>query len=139
MIDFNQQDRDEWRELGFYYDHFNDIEWRFFGSKQGLQNFVKLLDEYTNDPKYIGLSEHEHYGPYNYLKIMTWDKPTITKDYIAGRIQDLKKLRNIINTKLKNSNPEQEFNIEKEYGIENTIGAKFFIMPDDFDPASMDI
>lgn len=132
---------DEWQELGFYYDFDNRLsvnQWRFFGSKNGLQNFVSLLDEYTNNLANDTLSEHEHYGPYGYLKIMTWDKPTITSNYIAGTIPDLKLLSNLISEKLDKTAPGQTFNIENDYGQDNTITAKFFVMADNFDPASMD-
>jgi len=131
----------EWRELGFYYDINEDDnvkEWRFFGSKIGLQKFVSLLDKYVNDPRNNSLSEHEHYGPYGYLKIMTWDKPEITEDYIAGTIEDLEKLREIISQKISETNTGQTFNIETEYGDGNSATARFFIMSDDFDPYSIE-
>ncbi len=132
---------DEWRQLGFYYDRDDRLDvnqWRFFGSKKGLKNFVSLLDKYTNNPANDTLSEHDHYGPYSYLKIMTWDKPIITADYIAGTIQDLKILRNLISDKLDKTDAGQTFNIDKDYGQNNTITAKFFVMADNFDPVSMD-
>ncbi len=131
----------EWRELGFYYDiNENNIvkEWRFFGSKIGLQKFVTLLDKYVNDPRNNSLSEHDHYGPYGYLKVMTWNKPEITEDYIAGTLQDLGKLRDIISQKISVTNSGQTFNIETEYGIENSATARFFVMTDDFDPYSIE-
>lgn len=132
---------DKWRELGFYYDHDDRMDlnqWRFYGSKQGLQNFISLLDKYTTNPHNDTLSEHDHYGPYSYLKIMAWDKPTITGSCIAGTLQDLKRLRDIIADKLNTALPGQTFNIEKDYGVDNTKTAKFFVMADDFDPPSMD-
>ena len=140
-IDLDKMMVDEWRNLGFYYDRDDRIDvnqWRFYGSKKGLQNFVSLLEKYTNNPQNDIISEHDHFGPYSYLKIMTWDKPVITEDYIAGTFQDLKKLKQIINDKLSHSQPGQTFNIDKDYGIENTITAKFFVMSDDFDPYTMD-
>ena len=140
-IDIDQMMIDEWRQLGFYYDRDDRLDvnqWRFFGSNKGLQNFVSLLDKYTATPANDTLSEHEHYGPYSYLKIMTWDKPIITADYIAGTIQDLKNLKNLISEKLLNSIAGQTFAIDKDFGQDNTITAKFFVMADDFDPVSMD-
>jgi hypothetical protein len=131
----------EWRELGFYYDINEDDnvnEWRFFGSKIGLQKFVTLLTKYVNDPRNNSLSEHDHYGPYGYLKIMTWDKPEITNDYFAGTIEDLTRMRDIISEKISKTNSGQTFNIDTEYGLENTASARFFIMPDDFDPYSIE-
>jgi hypothetical protein len=140
-IDLDKLMIDKWRELGFYYDRDDRMEvnqWRFYGSKQGLQNFADLLDKYTTNPNSSTLSEHNHYGPYSYLKIMTWDKPTITESYIAGTIQDLKELRDIIADKLNEAQPGQTFSIDEDYGVDNTMTAKFFLMADDFDPPSMD-
>ena len=140
-IDLDKLMVDEWRNLGFYYDRDDRIDvnqWRFYGSKKGLQNFVNLIEKYTTNPQNDTLSEHDHFGPYSYLKIMTWDKPVITEDYIGGTFQDLKNLKQIIKDKLSHSQPGQTFNIDKDYGIENTITAKFFVMSDDFDPYTMD-
>lgn len=129
----------EWRELGFYYDINENVkEWRFFGSKIGLRKFVSLIDKYVNDPRNNNLSEHEHYGPYGYLKIMTSNKPEITEDYIAGTIEDLGKLRDIISQKINETNFGQSFNIETEYGVENSASARIFIMTDDFAPCSIE-
>ena len=140
-INLDQLMIDEWRELGFYYDHDDRMEvnqWRFFASKKGLQSIVSLLGKYTANQRNDTLSEHDHYGPYGYLKIMTWDKPTITENYIAGTIQDLKGLKDLIAGKLVQVQPGQTFNIDKDYGVDNTVTAKFFVMADDFDPPSMD-
>jgi|GEM_PF-686025 len=131
----------EWRELGFYYDLDDRLsvnQWRFYGSKNGFLNFIKLLDNYTNNKSNDAISEHEHYGPYSYLKIMTWDKPQITDSYIAGTISDLRSLRNIIAEKLNKTEAGQTFSIDKDFGYENTVTAKFFVMADNFDPVSMD-
>ena len=141
MVDIDQQIKDEWRELGFYYDLEKSAdrnEWKFYGSKHGLQNFVKILEDYTNKSANNFLSEHNHYGPYNYLKIMTWDKPIITENYIAGTIKDLKVFKSIIANKLENIQAGQSFMIDKEYGKGNTATAKFFVMENDFDPVSID-
>ena len=141
LIDLDQQMINGWRELGFFYDCDERIEvnqWRFYGSKQGLQNFISLLDEYTNNPRKDFLSEHDHLGPYGYLKIMTWNKPIISKSYIAGTIKDLCNLKEIIAKKLAITQIGQTFNIDKNYCLDNTLTTKFFVMADDFDPPSMD-
>ena len=141
MLDIDQRIKDEWRELGFYYnleESANKSEWKFYGSKQGLYNFVKLLEDYTDNSANDFLSQHDHYGPYNYLKIMTWDKAVITGNYIAGTIKDLKNFKNIIADKLEKFQAGQSFTIDKEYGVDNTAAMMFFIMEDDFDPVSMD-
>jgi hypothetical protein len=138
---FDLKFKKEWRELGFYYDlgeQEENPEWRFFGSKDGLKNIVKILDEYIDNPVNRTLSEHSHFGPYGYLKIMTWEKPTITKDSIAGRVEDLVILKSIIVERLSKSKVGDIFSIAPDYGVDNTIDAKFFIMENNFDPASMD-
>lgn len=132
----------EWRELGFYYDFDERVEvnqWRFYGSKTGLHNFVKLIDDYISKASNNKEFEHEHYGPYSYLKIITLDNQAIiTENAIGGTITDLKNLGNIIAGKLNNSQPGQTFTIDKEYGDGNTVTTKFFVMADSFDPVSMD-
>ena len=141
MVDIDQRIKDEWRELGFYYDieesdYKND--WKFYGSKPGLQNFIKLIEDYTNKLDNDFLSEHDHYGPYRYLKIMTWNKAIITENYIAGTIKDLKNLKNIITDNLEKTQVGESFTIDKVYGEDNTATAAFFIMENNFDPVSMD-
>ncbi len=84
------------------------------------------------------MSEHEHYWPYGYLKIMTWDKAIITDSYYAGTFEDLKRLGQIVTSKLASARPGDTFSIDKEYSSENTVTTKFFMMQDDFDPDSMD-
>ena len=132
----------EWRDLGFYYDFDERLDvnqWRFYGSKRGLYNFVKLLDDYVSKASNNKEFEHEHYGPYSYLKIITLDnQATITENTIGGTIADLRTLGNIIAGKLNNSQPGQTFNIDKEYGDDNTVTTKFFVMDDSSDPVSMD-
>ena len=140
-IDLDQLMIDEWRQLGFYYDRDDRMDvnqWRFYGSKQGLLNFVSLLRDYVANPSNDILSEHEHYGPYRYLKIMTSDEQRITERHIEGTIKDLDRLGDIIAEKLRKAQPGQTFNINKDYGIDNTVTAKFFVMADGFDPPSMD-
>ena len=141
-VNIDQMMIDEWRQLGFYYDFDNRLsvnQWRFYGSKQGFQNFVKLLDDYTNSSRNNKISEHEHYGPYSYLKIITLENQSlISENAIGGTIAQLRKLKNIIADNLKEAKAGQTFNIDKDFGSDNTATAKFFVMADNFDPVSMD-
>jgi hypothetical protein len=141
MADIEEMIKQEWRDLGFYYEleENNDFkQWRFYGSKQGLFNFINLLEIYTTNKSNDYISEHDHYGPYNYLKIMTWNKPEITENCFAGTIADLNDLKGIVARKLDVTGVGQTFVIGKEYGEGNTANARFFVMADDFDPVSMD-
>ena len=69
----NRMTREGWRELGFYYD-FDEARfcWRLIGSRSGLLKLRDILNGYADDPRNEQISEHEHYGPYSYLKLMTW-------------------------------------------------------------------
>jgi hypothetical protein len=141
-VNIDQMMIDEWRKLGFYYDFDERVsvnQWRFYGSKKGLLNFVKLLDEYVSNPKNDQLSEHEHYGPYMYLKVITLkDRNVINDNAIGGTIDDLKRLRNLLADKIEESSPGQTFSIDKDFGEQNTVTTKFYVMANDFDPVSMD-
>jgi hypothetical protein len=140
-LKFDLKFQKEWRELGFFYDlgeTEDKPEWRFFGSKDGLKSIIKILDDYIKKPTNKALSEHEHYGPYTYFTIMTWNKPIITDNHIAGTLKDLANLEIIISERLSKAEIGDVFNIGLDYGIDNTVDAKFFVMENNFDPASMD-
>lgn len=128
-----------WRNLGFYYD-LDDRpsvnQWRFYGSKKGLSQWSSILEEFINDPSLNSISAERHYGPYSYLEVMSWDRPQITS-HCAGTMEDLKKLKTLIQKNLKKKKTGEVFSID-EYGENNEVSTKFFIMSDDFDPASMD-
>ena len=50
----------------------------FGEAKKGLRKLSEEIKLYTLNPSNEGISEHIHLGPYNYLKIMTWNEPMIT-------------------------------------------------------------
>jgi len=139
MDSFDLQIIREWRELGYYYE-FNEglKQWRFYGSKTGLQNIINQLNAYGNNPANNFISEHIHLGPYNYLKIMTWHKADIAKEWIAGTISDLNDLKNLITQKLSTSEIGDVFIIGKNYASDTVNTLLFIIMADNFDPASIE-
>jgi hypothetical protein len=97
----NQITRDEWRELGFFYDfEEKSSRWLLVGSRTGLLKFRDMLTEYANNSRNDNLSEHDHYGPYMYLELMTWDKPQITEHAICGTLPDFKRLAEVVEKKL---------------------------------------
>jgi hypothetical protein len=131
----------EWRELRFYYDQNKvaDVEqWRIYGSRKGIEGFAKIVQEYAENSSNAQVSEHDHLGPYMYLKIMTWDTPFISNGCFAGTLDDLKKLSEIISDKVSRCEVGQSFSIDTDYGVDNTSTAHVFVMNDDFDPVSMD-
>jgi hypothetical protein len=132
---------EEWRELGFYYDFDERIsvnQWRFHGSRAGLANFSTLLRKYVANPRKATLSEHDHYGPYWYLKIVTCSEAVITDRFFGGSLDDLAHLAELIATRLERTKAGETFEISQDYGSDNTVTARFFVMADDFDPVSID-
>jgi len=130
----------EWDQLGFYYEYDDELkQWRFIGSKQGLSQLINIIIDYTSNKSNNGLSEHIHLGPYSYLKIITWNEPIITKDYIAGAPDDLKMLASLITGKLKVISTGNAFKIDKEYSPKNSGSLLFIVMADEFQPAVIEL
>lgn len=92
----NEQTKQEWRELGFFYERDDEAQsWKFVGSKAGLLSFAKALRSYasaTGDSP----GEHQHYGPYWYLTVTTWTEAEIVNRGIRGPLEDLARLARII-------------------------------------------
>ena len=133
----NEQTKNEWNTLGFYYDCDDDKGfWQIIGSKEGILKFCKLLEDYSNNGSKQNISEDEHFGPYSYLKFMTWNEPKIAKREICGRQSDFKILSDIIKHRLKTSN--ENFQVDKEYSNNNEYRIEFIIKEESFEPASAD-
>lgn len=129
---------EEWRELGFYYDINDDTkEWIFIGSRAGILKFCDILKEYSEEIRNDHIGEHDHYRPYMYLEIMTWNTNGVNHHSIHGSLTSLNHLSNIIIIrKLDTSN--DVFCIDDEYSSESTYKMKFIVKEDSFDPASAD-
>ena len=131
--------REEWRELGFYYETDDERkQWRFVGSRDGLLGLPSLLDQYISDPRNASKSEHDHYGPYMYLKVMTWSEPGIDEQSIHGKLDDLARLGHLIRSRIQKQIPGSQVVIGSEYAPDVKYSLLFEIMKDDFDPASAD-
>jgi hypothetical protein len=135
-FDFNAAYAKEWKELGFYYSFDQTTNaWKFTGSRKGLLNFSKLLNSYALDPSRAGVSEHEHYGPDSYLKVVTWYTATIEEDGIFGSLKDIKRLGEIIAREIVMST-SNEIVIDKEYSPQNDCSIVLKVMPENFDPGT---
>lgn len=135
----NQATRDEWRELGFFYDLDDSSKcWRLIGSKSGLRRFVSALRAYCNDSRNINLSEHQHYGPYMYLKVMTWTDRGIDGNSIHGSIDDLLSFADVIDSGLNNARSGDTIDLGREYVSNPDHNLLFVVRDDDFDPATAD-
>ena len=135
----NQAMQQEWRELGFFYDRDDESRtWRLTGSREGLQSFRDALLAYVADPRNAVDSEHEHYGPYMYLKVMTWPKAGFDDNSIRGTLSDLKRLANIIDAKLAAVAPGSTVVIREEFATDSPYSLVLSVCQDGFDPASAD-
>ena len=131
--------RREWRELGFFYDYDEPQAcWRLVGSRTGLLKFCDLLRQYADNPRNDKPSEHDHYGPYMYLEVMTWHEAQITDHAIAGSLHDLRRLAELCHEKLAHAQPGHVVTIDREYSTGNTARLQFEVQVDDFDPPTAD-
>lgn len=134
-----QAARDEWRKLGFFYgvDQRQQF-WRLVGSKSGLMKFTDLLAVYASDPGHEQLSEKEHYGPYGYLEIVTAEHPGIDERGIHGQLSDLKHLSELVEDRLSQAVSGSTFSIKRDYADDAKFSIIFYVVGDEFDPASED-
>ena len=137
--ELNEQTKNDWRELGFFYDYDKTNScWRFVSSRQGLLKFCQILNDYAADERNAPLSEHEHYGPYWYLKLVTWNEPEITAHDIRGTFEDFRRLSKLTQQKLENAFVGDKFIIDAEYSPKNEAKIIFEVEADDFDAAKAD-
>ncbi len=135
----NKKTRQEWRELGFWYDRDDDAkEWRVVGSVAGLRKFARMVQTYASDPRSIQISEHDHFGPYWYLTIGTWNVPLIGKDWIAGPLPDLLRLSALVIERIANARTGETFKLREAYASTSPYELILDVRDDTFDPASAD-
>ncbi|PYS69060.1 MAG: hypothetical protein DMF69_18145 [Acidobacteria bacterium] len=136
--ELNQRTANEWRELGFFYDYDKGEScWRLVGSREGLMKFVELLESYVMKPQNGQLSEHQHYGPYFYLKLMTWSQAQITDNAICGTLSDFRRLANLVRSKLESLGEGSIVTIGDEYAPSTSV-LRFEVKEAGFDPARAD-
>lgn len=135
----NKKTREEWRALGFFYDVDDDAKaWTFIGSRAGLLNFRDLLCAYVADPRNALQSEHQHYRPYTYLKVMTWPEAGFDKDAIRGPLADLARLAQLVEGKLATAQPGSAIRINDEFSADSRYALVLDVREDSFDPATED-
>jgi len=131
--------RDEWRELGFFYESDEEAkEWRLRGSRDGLLHFASVLAAYARNPANAVLGEHEHFGPYMYLKIMTWNEPVLKGDAIGGSLDDIARLAELMRARLQDAVPGQRFSVGHDFDRSAEYSMSLQVEDGGFDPASAD-
>ena len=120
-----ERTRQQWRKLGFFYtkDEHPRPAWRLVGSLAGLAAFHAILTTYVAHPSNAPLSEHEHYGPYTYLKVMTWSEAGIDADSIHGTLADLTRLADRVRARADSQSDTVFIPYDEVYGlgIEDTL------------------
>jgi hypothetical protein len=135
----NEATRREWCELGFFYERDDENKvWRLVASRSGLLLFRDALLLYAADPSNDFGSEHKHYGPYSYLKVMTWASAGIGRHSIHGSLSDLVRLATLIESKLSTSGPDSTIIIRDEFASNSAYALGLVLREDGFDPASAD-
>jgi hypothetical protein len=135
----NRATRQEWRELGFFYDCNDDNkEWVIRGSRGGLLRFAHLLLDYSKKHSSKKLSEHDHFGPYSYLKIGTWNAPEINDDWIAGTLDDLNRLSGLIEGRVLRAEVSDMLRFRQDYAPASSHELTLDVREDEFDPATAD-
>lgn len=131
--------RREWRDLGFFYSSDDEArEWRLTGSKEGLLRFADSLDAYATDPRFADQSEHNHFGPHMYLKVMTWPDAGIDGRSIHGTQEDLRRLAVLVRQKLSAAHAGEAVSVGSDYAANAEYKIVFRVKEQDFDPASED-
>lgn len=131
--------RREWRELGFFYDlDETSKEWRLVGSRAGLCRFSEVLRAYVANPRNETKSEHEHYGPYMYLEVMTWPDAGIDDHAIRGPLSALDDLASLVEAKVGSMQLGTRARIADEFASGTPYAVILELRDDDFDPSSLD-
>ena len=125
--------------MGFFYDC-DDVgqRWRLVGSRTGLREFPRLLRIYSSNPRNATASEHDHYGPYMYLKVMTWPDAGIDETSIHGTTDDLQRLAEIVDAALEQAAPGDAIAVAERFAPGSEYELVLEIKAEDFDPAEAD-
>jgi hypothetical protein len=135
----NEATKQEWRKLGFFYDRNDQLKiWKLTGSRAGLLKFRDAVLSYVGDPRKASNSEHEHYGPYAYLEIMTWPEAGFDDHAIRGPLADLARLARLIEVKLAAASPGSSTVIQREFAADSPYALVLDLREDGFDPAAAD-
>src|SRR5580658_6949672 len=99
----------------------------------GLLRFRDELLSYVANPSDASKSEHEHYGPYFYLEIVTWPEAGFDEHAIRGPFEDLARLAGIIECKLATSRSGSTIQIRDEFAADSPYSLALEIRQDGFD------
>ena len=135
----DEQIKQQWRKLGFFCELDDQKKlWTLTGSRAGLLYFPDLLLGYVADPQNASDSEHQHYGPYGSLEVMTWPDAGFDGHAIRGSLTGLARLAELIEAKLATAEPGSPILIREEFAADSPYSLMLDVRADGFDPASAD-
>ena len=135
----NELTRREWRELGFHYSlDAPSRTWLIEASPEGLLLFAACLRAFALNPASQELSEHEHFGPYMHLEVMSASVPEVNEHCIQGTPADLLRLAIIVKERASHLVPGASVNITCEYAPASSHRLLLRAHPSGTDPASLD-
>jgi hypothetical protein len=131
---------EEWRDLGFHYDLNDDHRiWTLTGSPSGLSRFAQLLRQFASDPRNDVRFEHDHYGPYGYLKIMNNpDERGFNSNAIFAPRCDFSILADVIDSRLADSKIGSTIDLSRDFAPNSEYELRLIVAPYDFDPGLFD-
>jgi hypothetical protein len=128
----------EWNDLGFWYDRTPESGWVIRGARTGLEKFAALLEQYATASRNIKLSEHDHFGPYMYLKVVTWSSSEINQDGIYGTLQDLVRLANLVRERVGSCTPGDSFALAQAFSAASSTELTLVCESESFNPGAYD-
>lgn len=131
---------EEWRELGFHYDRDDASRvWILTGSLSGLARFTAVLRDFAANSRYDGKFDHEHYGPYCFLKIMNVPNARgFDSNAIFGPRTELGELADLIESRLSNAKSGDTIEVARDFAPESEYELRLIVAGDDFDPGLFD-
>ena len=130
----------EWRDLGFHYDRDDDrCVWALTGSVAGLSQFADILRQFAANPRNDVPFEHDHYGPYGYLKIMNApDERGFDSNAIFAPRRDFATLADQIDSQLASATIGSTLAFSRDWAPDSKYELRLIVAPDDFDPGLYD-
>lgn len=131
---------EEWRDLGFHYDCADDRRaWTLTGSVAGLSRFSDVLRRFASDPSNDIPFEHDHFGPYGYLKIMNvpGERGFNSNAIFAPRCK-FAELADLVDLRLIDAKSGSTFEFSQDFAPNSEYELRLIVAPDDFDPGLHD-
>jgi hypothetical protein len=138
MIDLDAQEAADWRKLGVWYDYTPSDGWILRGSRSGIGRFVETLLAYAANPRNAEVGEHEHYGPFMYLKVVTHPSSEINSHGIYGRPEDVRTFAALLRERVAKAVAGESIEVSKTYSPASDTPFTVWLEHDFFDPAVYD-